>query len=532
MSFEEHRLNDMIDLVEQANPADLESAGEALQKARDAIAVAARELGDHIDRVDWEGEAGRAFRKWGKNLVKETHKLSDFADTAGVQIASAGAGLASVRSSMPPRDTRADPKAVDGIPSPKRVEGNADYEGAVRAEKHRQEAINQMNRLASFYRVSQHEMAGQEPPSFSVMPDVGVPRPRPKDADDPGEPRSAVLSGAGTADAPSRVQRSGESVALVPPESDEPLPFRNEARGPIAAPDRPAGVESVGTEIDSVGKLPPQTIGPVLASPPPAPDPTGIDGGPPPLSGGGLLKLPNGGPATHAPRSGGGGKGPSPDQGRIGVGGPRESTGGPGRGPSGPVRPIGPEAQGRSISGPTAPVQSPVARGITGGTPQPRGVPSPRPGVPGITGAPRSDGVLGGRPAPGPVMGQAGPRASTGRVIGTEGAGNSRSGSGSVGQRGVVGAAPQSASGRGQMPRRSLSNPDGVVGTPKGATSTGGGRRNGFTTGGTGLVRGPVNNRRRTEHEEEDAPQRPDYVVEDEATHLPGGRRHVPPVID
>lgn len=510
----------MIDLVEHANPADLESAGEALQKARDAIAVAARELGDHIDRVDWEGEAGQAFRKWGKKLVKETHQLSDFADTASVQITSAGAGLASVRSAMPPRDTRTDPKAVEDIPSPKRVDGNADFEAALKSEKHRQEAINQMNRLASFYKVSQHEMAGQEPPTFSAMPDVGVPWP--KDSEDgppPGESRRVVPPGAGGA--PSTPQQAADPVLPGSQHSDSSLPPGNDARGPISLPDRPAGPGSVGTEIDSVDTLPPQkTIGPPPASPPPAPVPTSIDGGPLPLPGGGPVKRPQEGPDPRASRRGGGGKLPWSEQGRTGIGRTKEPPGLPGRGPSGPgpTGRTGPVPPARSPSGPTTSAPSPIGRGISGGTPQPRGLPGTRPAIPGITGTPRSDGVVGGRPAPAPVAG--GPAGS-----------RTPPRPGSAGQRGVVGAAPQIPGGRGQMSRRAVSNPDGVVGTPQGRTPVGGGRGSGFTVGGTGLVRGPAGSGRRSEPEEDEVAQRPGYVVEEEETHLPGERRHVPPVV-
>lgn len=522
VSFESHKLNDMIDLVEQANPADLESAGEALKKARDAIAVAARELGDHIDRVDWEGEAGQAFRKWGKNLVKETHRLSDFADTASVQIASAGAGLASVRSAMPPRDTRTDPKAVEDIPSPKRVDGNAAYEAAVKSEKDRQEAINQMNRLASFYRVSQHEMAGQEPPTFSVMPDVGVPRPGPGERDPREMPGPVVPSGAAPGvGASSTPQPVADSVSPGPPGPGNPLPSGNDVRGPVALPDRPVGPGSVGTEIDSVDTLPSQKIiSPAPASPPPAPVPTTIDGGPPPLPGGGPVRRPQDGSDPRASRRGGGGKSALPEQGRTGVGRTKEPLGLPGRGPSGPgpTGRTGSVPPARGPSGPTTSVPSPMGRGISGGTPQPRGLPGPRPAVPGITGTPRSDGVLGGRPAPAPAAG--GPAGS-----------RMPPGAGRVGQRGVVGAAPQVPGGRGQMPRRPVGNPDGVVGTPKGRTPAAGGRGNGFTAGGTGLVRGPAGGGRRSEPGEEEAAQRPDYVVEEEETHLPGARRHVPPVI-
>ncbi len=514
----------MIDLVEHANPADLESAGEALQKARDAIAVAARELGDHIDRVDWEGEAGRAFRKWGKNLVKETHRLSDFADTASVQITSAGAGLASVRSSMPPRDTRTDPKAVEDIPTPKRVDGNEAYEAALKSEKDRQEAINQMNRLASFYRVSQHEMAGQEPPTFSVMPDVGVPPELPTVDPISGEPRPVVPPGTVADDVPSAPPRAAEPVTPTSSGSGDTLSSGVDVRGPASSPDRPAGVEPVRTEIDGTGPLPPQTAGPVPTSPPPAPGPTGADGGPPPVLGRGPVRRPPDGPDTRVPRRGGGGKSVLPEQGRTAVGRPKDALGLPGRGPSGPGPGPGPTGRAGPVppakgpNGPMTSVPSPMARGISGGTPQPHGLPGPRPAVPGIPGTPRSDGVVGGRPAPAPVAGGPGSRTPQGV--------------GHAGQRGVVGAAPQVPGGRGQMPRRAVGNPDGVVGTPRRRTPAGGGRGNGFTAGGTGLVRGPAGGGRRSEPGEDEATQRPDYLVEEEETHLPGERRHVPPVID
>ena len=100
--FEGHRLNDMVDLVERANPSDLESAGKALREARDAITDAADELSGHIDQVDWEGEAGEAFRKWGRKLVTNTRGLADFAEVAGNQITAAGTGLASVRAPCHP----------------------------------------------------------------------------------------------------------------------------------------------------------------------------------------------------------------------------------------------------------------------------------------------------------------------------------------------------------------------------------------------------------------------------------------------
>ncbi|HWU09877.1 MAG TPA: hypothetical protein VN520_26465, partial [Streptomyces sp.] len=177
-SFEGHQLNAMIDLIENSKPEDLESAGEALWKARDAIKKAAGELRGFIESVDWEGDSGTAFRDWGRGLATHAEKLGDFADVAGTQITVAGTGLASVRNSLPPRDNRAVRKSPDEIETPKRIEGNAEYEAALKVEKHRQEAINQANRLASYYAVSEETLAAQEPPRFEKKLDVAMPRPQ------------------------------------------------------------------------------------------------------------------------------------------------------------------------------------------------------------------------------------------------------------------------------------------------------------------------------------------------------------------
>lgn len=101
-SFEGHDLNAMIDLIENSKPEDLESAGEALLKARTALRTAAGDLRGFIEGVDWEGESEVAFRNWGKGLVAHAEKLGDFAETAGTQIMVAGTGLASVRNSSRP----------------------------------------------------------------------------------------------------------------------------------------------------------------------------------------------------------------------------------------------------------------------------------------------------------------------------------------------------------------------------------------------------------------------------------------------
>ncbi|MEQ4606550.1 hypothetical protein ABMX48_05520 [Streptomyces cavourensis] len=255
-SFEGHDLNAIIDLVENSNPADLENAGEALWKARDAIRSAAKELGDHIDGVDWQGESGEAFRKWGKGLANHATKLSDFADAAGTQITVAGTGLASVRNSMPPRDRRMIQTDVDDILFPARTETNPVYAEAMAVEKNRQEAINQINRLASYYAVSEEVLAAQEPPRFDQRLGIDMPPPR------GGVERPTATT------APS----GGETLGSGPASGSVGRPAAG-ISAPVGSPDGRTSVEALGsvpvldksasTEINSVSAptMPNTTIG-------------------------------------------------------------------------------------------------------------------------------------------------------------------------------------------------------------------------------------------------------------------------------
>lgn len=180
-NFEGYELNKMLDIVESANPELLESAGQALVDARDAIKKAAQELSDNLGGdVDWKGEARNAFTDWRDSLVTTAEGIAAYADTVGTQVMAAGSGLASVRKSMPPRDTRVNPTPVKDFVEVEKVETNDEYMAAAKVEKHRQEAINQMYRLASFYTVSAGMMGKAEEPVFPRMPDVGVPPPPPR----------------------------------------------------------------------------------------------------------------------------------------------------------------------------------------------------------------------------------------------------------------------------------------------------------------------------------------------------------------
>ncbi|MER5180195.1 hypothetical protein ABT009_17775 [Streptomyces sp. NPDC002896] len=483
--FEGHRLNNMLDLVEHANPQDLESAGLALSDAGKAISDAAHELSGHISRVDWDGESGEAFRKWGDKLVTHAHNLADFADVAGTQITAAATGLASVRSAMPPRDTRPDPKAVHEIPAVKRVETNDEYVAAVKVEKDRQEAINQMNRLSSFYAVSEETLAGQEPPVFEPMPDVGVPKPLPTTGDpQPERPENGSLTNeSGTGHHAVGRSRSGEEV----------LPSPKHLDGSVSYPDR-----HVGTEIDSVGTLPQEAGKPTTVTPPSVTGPSGPLGGTGPHFVAGPVPNVFGGPSGRSPGLGGatGARTPVSAQGRLGTpaGTSSQRAVSNAMGPTGRAAATG-QAGVRGAA--TATGRSPMGRSVTGGMPRTGGTAGGpvsdasggRVRGAGVTGAGRTGGVVGGKPTTGATPGTTGPRIPRGTVIGGEGAVDSRSRGEGIGRRGVIGA-PNSTTGAGagQTPRRSASNPDGVIGAPKGRV-TGTANQGSDRAGSNGLVR-------------------------------------------
>ncbi|MFB6428003.1 hypothetical protein ACFCXC_22395 [Streptomyces microflavus] len=505
-SFEGHELNAIIDLVENSNPADLENAGEALWKARDAIRSAAKELGDHIDGVDWQGDSGEAFRKWGKGLVTHATKLGDFADAAGTQITVAGTGLASVRSSMPPRDRRMIQKDVDDILFPARTETNPEYAAALTVEKNRQEAINQINRLASYYAVSEEVLAGQEPPRFDQELGIDMPRPQGLDRREPGAlPPSGDASRSETAlQGPSERPAVGVFGRERDPDGQTPV----ETLGPKPVLDR-----STSTEINSVATpTAPTAITTTAPAPTVSSGPGPVNVSAPPLApgfanpvsaGSSRLTGPSGAPRSVGQAGGGLGKA-SPAGGGATA---RGATGTPVGRPS-PMMTGGPSAAGRSGGG----TQPPMAGrpGVVGGRPTAShgGTATPAGARTG-----QGNGIVGGTPQ----------RATSG----TSGAGGARGvPRGTViGGPGANGSAPRSGQ-RGAP----VSGANGVVGAPRGTSGSG---SKGFTAGGAGLVRGPVGRRKSDRKDEESTGStRPDYLTEDEETWETRRRGAVPPVVE
>ncbi|MEV5442012.1 hypothetical protein AB0N23_05610 [Streptomyces sp. NPDC052644] len=510
-NFENAPLNAMLDLLEAANPAELEAAGTALEAARKALNDAARDLKKDAAAVELKGAAGTEFQRFAADLAAYTYNLASFANIVGAQMKVASTGLASVRNARPPRDNRPDPKKPTDFPPAERTADNEDYQKAVKAERDRQEAINQLNRLASFYAVSESTLAAQEPPKFPERLKAAVPPPSNREAvGEASGARAAMPSGA-----PHGSGAEAPQGAYGAERGGTPTPPRSQVLGPTPPPPLP----DPSMQIDTIAPPAP----PVTAPPAPTPTPTvpSTSTGPftpPPMAPG--LPTTGKGPVTgRSPAAPAGPRtaGPTTSQyGRPGVpGGPQVGPGTPGQagrtvapGQASPVgRPGTPGTPGTPAAGRQNVIGAPGANNMVGRPGSPGAPVTGRAGAPASPVAGRATtGIVGGTPQQRPATGGgAGSRIPTGTVIGGQSAAQGRTSAARPATGGVIGANPGAAA---HSTGRGTPSVNGVVGTPRSQRARG------------------------QKDEEQPGSERPDYLVEDEETWATRRRGAVPPVID
>jgi hypothetical protein len=481
----------MISMVEKGKPSQLMGRGQALTTASGTMKTIADDLKKHIDSVQWDSDAGDAFREWGHSVAKSTHTLSEYAKTAGTHMTVAGQSLSEVQKAMPkvPQDAltqlggpksgsmllvnqgeanQALPGGVHpGITNPDTMNAYNKLEGA------RQEAIKQMNKLSSSYSTSADSISKQEEPTFPDLP------PALTLVDDPSENRQRQY--------PTGSESNGTVTGFTTHDGTTVSQAHVDSgvyQGTVKNDDF---VYKPSTEIDSVDAPPnPSTthdVTPFVTSPTDGP------------------KGPQGPQGPFLPPSTG----------------PGLPTTGPGGGPQGNL--------------PRSPYTSSGPKG------------SPKMRVPGLAGG--DEHIVGGQP--GPARGPSG-QIPRGNVIGGEEQQQSSSSmmrrpmSGPMGGGGLGG--PNAGGGAAPLSRRLASEGGGVVGGARTPT----GERQAFTPGGAGLRRegtsgteegghrtGPTGTGMKVGRGGENRgrrSQRPDYLVEDEETWNNGDDGVAPPVIE
>ncbi|AEN10306.1 MULTISPECIES: hypothetical protein [unclassified Streptomyces] len=470
----------MLAWLDRANSGAVKGASDRLLSAATEIKKVATELKDRPQRVSWEGEGAKAFRTWSADLANATLRLGDFSSGVSEWLAEASNAIATAQASVPRTHAGAQAnldaaRIARNDPDASTVAREAAETLIATQEANRQEAADQMRRLAQAYAFSAKKMDALERPVFPPPPGAIVP----DEADRRGAGGAEARGTGGLPVGSGASYAAGTEGRTVHAAGD----VAGTKASHVSLPVVPVSSRStpVAMEIDGVAILP------NAAAPPTQTSPTSL----------GLGKTENGlsvtAPNTLAPTFGGGAVPPQLSNGGKTAGVPRTFMPSAGAGPSG--------------TGPVA--RSPRDAGIVGGRPVSQASGRPSVGLP--RGTAVGEGIHGGRA----------PMAHGGSSGGAGGAQN-----GIVGGRRLAGETGGVVGGRSQQPGRSVGRPftPGGSGLVRSTPSAQGGRAIG-PIGRPGSPAKPAESRR-------EEGERPDYLVEDEETWQQGGRRVVPPVIE
>ncbi|GLV81781.1 hypothetical protein Slala03_14700 [Streptomyces lavendulae subsp. lavendulae] len=472
--FEGYSHEQLLAMIASLDSATVVARATQLQGA----AIAIKDIGESLRKHQvkgWEGVAADAFQQWVTRAGNATLRLAEYSEEGSKWMTQAAQTMVEVKTNIPKYDTSA---AAD-LAAAHKFHNDPDSQQLGRAANSklngdRQEAIQQLTKLAQSYDLSATQMNKAEIPTFPPPPPEFEPTQTSGDVE-----RSRSGGGSGAV-----VGSSGGSSVVPSGAADAPRhgsvqmpvhqPSQDTILSPTTGPTSPQAPiipsRDVDVDLDHVATLPDKTLPPTTAVP----------GGPTPSSPG----FPPGGPLPALPL-------PPLTGGPISAGGPPSIT----------RPPIG-------IGGKSGGMASPPPRdtGIVGGKPISPGGPSvgvPRGTVIGAEGA--QPGGRGGMMGGGGLGGPHGPSGSgsvAGRRLAMEPGGVVGGRQSGMGSRSVTGGQPFTQGGSGLVRGGSGA---GTMGN--GAAAAPGKRRGG--QGGT----------------------RPDYLAEDEET-WQDARSVVPPVID
>ncbi|WP_369364017.1 hypothetical protein AB5L52_12555 [Streptomyces sp. CG4] len=516
--FESMTHEQLAAMLDSAHTAGASHLSSKLSKAASTITKIGDDLMTHVKGLEWQGQAGDAFRGWGGQTASATLRLGQYAEVAARWMGTVSQAIGEAKAAMPDVSETTQAKAdladahttlaaaqqpgARNDPAARKQVQTAQTDAAAaqkQIEAARGEAIQQMRKLGQTYEFSAQQVNSVTPPTFSPpanhmdsrdwfgdsqhisVSSGGYPAPS---SGSPGRSAGGSISGQpGTARPVSGHTVTGHAA---PVHTSQPIPHG-----------KPVDMGIDGT--DPLPRAPvPSTTGPT-ASHTSVPHPE--------------LPVPSQQPTTMPPVFTSRGRAPGT------ASGPRVPS------PSRLPQTTGPEG---------------VATGRVPQMPSPGGTATSR--TPQL---PRETGIVGGRP----VSSATGRPQSTiprGTVIGDEGAeGRTGTARGGIVQPSMGGAGSGSGMTGG---RRLASETGGVVGNRQVQPGRTGGRP--FTPGGSGLVRSssdesnparfPVNGRTEAaasstsvsgSRKDRRQEQRADYLVEDEETWASDRRRSVPPVV-
>lgn len=489
--FESKTHEQLAAMLDEASTTGASALAAKLSKASSIITKIGDDLMQHVKELEWQGKAGDSFRDWGGQTASATLRLGNYAEAASRWMGTVSQAIAEAKAAMPAvsETTQAQTNLANAhktITAAKQPGSHNDPDAQKLAQTARGdatsaqqridavqgEAAQQMRRLAQTYEYSAAQVNSVQPPTFS--PPQGK------------AGSSGWWVGDGERDyLPGDTTYSGGTDSGGTGSTGSSYRAQGSSSGSHTAGHVTSPTATAPTSYHSNGEH----------SQPSAPVSLGIDSTD-------TLSRTQPTPVSPAPTT---------------PGAPRLEA--PVPLPSQPTA-IPPTFSNGSREIGTPPTRVPASSRL----PQVlgRGLPT--------TGLPRESGIAGGRPVAN--TGRSGNSLPRGTVIGKE----NTQGRTPMG-RGMMSGGPAGGtrSGSGLMGgRRLASETGGIVGGRSGLPGRGGGRP--FTAGGSGLVRPPSNAneavRGSSRSDRRKDSERPDYLVEDEETWAPGGRRPHPPVID
>ncbi|ATZ26464.1 hypothetical protein SLAV_23275 [Streptomyces lavendulae subsp. lavendulae] len=470
--FEAYTHEQLLAMIASLDSATVVARATQLQGA----AVAIKDIGESLRKHQvkgWEGEAADRFQEWVTRAGNATLRLADYSEEGSKWMTHAAQTMVEVKTNTPKYDASA---AADLAAAHKfHNDPDAQQMGRTANSKlngDRQEAIQQLTKLAQSYEASATQLNKAEIPTFPPPPGTFEPE---SSYGSVYVDRSNGEAGGGFSSAGSShvLPSSGSGAASTGPDgASSGQPPRDNSLRPVGGPSQTPVIpdRSVDVGLDHVATLPDRVLPPTTGVPGPGPIAPGV---PSSLPG---VPLP---PIGGSPMPGGGVPLPSARP-PVGIGG-----------------------KGSGI-----PVLPPRDAGIVGGKPLTPGSPTsgiPRGTVIGAEGtqAAGRGGVMGGGGLGGP-HGPSGGGSAVGRRLAMEPGGVVGGRQPTAGSRSGTGGPPFTQGGSGLVRGGSGA---GALGHGGAGASAPGNRRGGVGVG------------------------RPDYLSEDEET-WQGDRRVVPPVID
>lgn len=258
----QRELAELVSMVQNADWRALSHKATALQDAETALDKIGDELKKRVQRVEWDGDGGDAFREWGDEFAKQVLKLAKYAGGVGGVMLHASDTLKEAITQMPDvpaGNLNDDPETLSKLQK--------------KSDKLRDTFAPYMTAVANAYQSGADSFSFHEPPVFKPLPTQVLPA---KDSYQGGELGYDSPGGAGGVGATSYAgaPSPGNQHFSVAPTPSGHLDSVGDVSG-LKGADHVATPDATNTNIDRV-TMPdaPPTPKPSDLGPLPTPAPT------------------------------------------------------------------------------------------------------------------------------------------------------------------------------------------------------------------------------------------------------------------